>query len=71
MHIEKDRKMITKLMNNYKIDNKHQLPTRGIKHSGLNGYSSILARIKCGITGKENSPQSPRKTNRQPLCTSN
>jgi len=39
--------------------NKGQLVTRGIKHWGLGGYSSILPRIKFSVTGQESSPQSP------------
>ncbi len=33
--------------------------TSGIKHWGLSGYSSILPRVKFGVTGQESSPQSP------------
>ena len=33
--------------------------TSGIKHWGLSGYSSVLPRIKFGVTGQDNSPQSP------------
>lgn len=44
--------------------------TSGIKHWGLNGYSSILPRIKFGVTGQDSSPQSPTISYRQPLCTS-
>jgi hypothetical protein len=49
------------------LNNKHQLTTRGIKHWGLGGYSSILPRIKFGVTGQEGSPQSPTISYRQPL----
>jgi len=44
-----------------KIDEKKnkQMLTRGIKHWGLSGYSSILPRIKLGVTGQDSSPQSP------------
>jgi len=45
----------------------HQPLTRGIKHWGLSGYSSILPRIKFGVTGQESSPQSPTISYRQPL----
>lgn len=31
-------------------NNKHQLPTLGIKHWGLGGYLSILPRNKFGVT---------------------
>ena len=41
--------------------------TCGIKHWGLGGYSSILPRIKFGVTGQESSPQSPTISYRQPL----
>jgi len=40
-------------------NNEHQLPTSGIKHWGLSGYSSVLPRIKFGVTGQFSSPQSP------------
>ena|GEM_PF-2085493 len=33
--------------------------TRGIKHWSSSGYSSVLPRIKFGVTGQESSPQSP------------
>jgi len=38
---------------------KGQLVTSGIKHWGLSGYSSVLPRIKFGVTGQDSSPQSP------------
>ncbi|MCB0539804.1 MAG: hypothetical protein KDE33_19975, partial [Bacteroidetes bacterium] len=41
--------------------------TSGIKHWGLNGYSSILPRIKFGVTGQDSSPQSPTISYRRPL----
>jgi len=50
------------ITNNEKHDSKMQnyAPiTRGIIHWGLSGYSSILPRIKFGVTGQESSPQSP------------
>ncbi len=42
----------------------HRTPVRlsstcGIKNWGLSGYSSVLPRIKFGVTGQEISPQSP------------
>ena len=40
-----------------KINN--ETPTRGIKHWGLIGYSSVLPRIKFGVSGQDSSPQSP------------
>ena len=46
----------------------HESTTRGIKHWGLSGYSSILPRIKFGVTGQESSPQSPTISYRNPLC---
>ena len=42
--------------------------TSGIKHWGLNGYSSILPRIKFGVTGQDSSPQSPTISYRRPLA---
>src|SRR5690554_6949289 len=47
--------------------NKTQPITRGIKHWGLSGYSSIQPRIKFGVTGQESSPQSPTISYRHPL----
>ena len=47
----------------------HQPLTSGIKHWGLSGYSSILPRIKFGVTGQDSSPQSPTISYRQPLLT--
>lgn len=37
----------------------HILATRVIKYWGLSDYSSILPRIKFGVTGQDSSPQSP------------
>ncbi len=37
----------------------HQPLTSGIKHWGLGVYSSVLPRIKFGVTGQDSSPQSP------------
>ena len=48
---------------------KHENTTRGIKHWGLSGYSSILPRIRFGVTGQESSPQSPTISYRQTLAT--
>jgi hypothetical protein len=45
----------------------HQPLTSGIKHWGLSGYSSILPRIKFGVTGQDSSPQSPTISYRHPL----
>jgi hypothetical protein len=50
------------------IDKEVRWLTRGIKHWGLSGYSSILPRIKIGLTGQESSPQSPTISYRRPLC---
>ncbi len=47
-----------------------QLVTRGIKHWGLSGYSSVLPRIKFGVTRQESSPQSPTISYRHPLVAS-
>jgi len=44
-----------------------QHTTSGIKHWGLSGYSSVLPRIKFGVTGQESSPQSPTISYRHPL----
>ena len=43
--------------------------TSGIKHWGLSGYSSVLLRIKFGVTGQDSSPQSPTISYRRPLAT--
>lgn len=45
--------------------NKAQHTTRGIKHWGLSGYSSILPRIKYDVSGQGSSPQSPTISYRQ------
>lgn len=45
----------------------HQPLTSGIKHWGLSGYSSVLPRIKFGVTGQDSSPQSPTISYRRPL----
>jgi len=44
----------------------HQPLTSGIKHWGLSGYSSVLPRIKFGVTGQDSSPQSPTISYRRP-----
>lgn len=49
-------------------NNNGQLPTRGIKHWGSSGYSSILPRIKFGVTGQDSSPQSPTISYRHPYA---
>jgi len=49
--------------------NKAQQVTSGIKHWGLSGYSSILPRIKFGVTGQISSQQSPTISYRRPLST--
>jgi len=61
-------KSSSKLKEKMTGNNEHQHPTSGIKHWGLSGYSSILPRIKFGVTGQESSPQSPTISYRQPLC---
>ncbi len=48
-----------------KINN--ETPTSGIKHWGFSGYSSVLPRIKFGVTGQDSSPQSPTISYRRPL----
>ena len=40
--------------------------TRGIKHWSLSGYSTVLPRIKFGVTGQGSSPQSPTISYRHP-----
>ncbi len=47
---------------------KAQPITSGIKHWGLSGYSSVLPRIKFGVTGQDSSPQSPTISYRRPLA---
>jgi len=47
---------------------KHENTIRGIKHWGLSSYSSILPRIKSGVTGQESCPQSPTISYRHTLC---
>ncbi len=42
--------------------------TSGIKHWGLSGYSSVLPRIKFGVTGQDSCPQSPMISYCQPLA---
>jgi len=48
-------KLIEKMIGN----KEHQPLTSGIKHWGLSAYSSVLPRIKFGVTGQNSSPQSP------------
>ncbi len=50
------------------MNKNYERTTRGIKHWGLSGYSSILPRIKFGVNGQESSPQSPTISYRQPLA---
>ena len=50
------------------VDRKHGHTTSGIKHWGLSGCASILPRIKFGVTGQDNNPQSPTISYRQPLA---
>jgi len=38
---------------------KGQQITSGIKHWGLSGYTSVLPRIKFGVTRQDSSPHSP------------
>ncbi len=42
--------------------------TRGIKHWGLSGYSSILPRTMFSLAGQVSSPQSPTISYRRPLA---
>jgi len=53
------QKQCSKLKGKLTENKEHQPLTSGIKHWGLSGYSSILPRIKFGVTGQESSPQSP------------
>lgn len=48
-------------------DKERQCTTRGVKHWGLSGYTSILPHIKFGVTGQESSPQSPTISYRHPF----
>ena len=52
------------------MDKENQPITSGIKHWGLSGYTSVLPRIKFGVTGQDSSPQSPTISYRQPLAAS-
>ena len=52
------------------MDKENQPITSGIKHWGLSGYSSVLPRIKFGVTGQDSSPQSPTISYRHPLAVS-
>ena len=60
--------MRSKLKGKMTENKEHQAVTRGIKHWGLSGYSSVLPRIKFGVTGQVSSPQSPTISYRHPLC---
>ncbi len=51
-----------------KDKNKARTGNKRYKTLGLSGYSSVLPRIKFGITRQEGSPQSPTISYRQPLC---
>lgn len=59
--------MRSKLKGKMTENKEHQAVTRGIKHWGLSGYSSVLPRIKFGVTGQVSSPQSPTISYRHPL----
>jgi len=68
MHIKQTHKAVTRpnLLKEHVLQThglteiiNNETPTRGIKHWGLSGYSSILPRIKFGVTGQDSSPQSP------------
>ncbi len=50
----------------YRTENNEPI-TKGIKHWGLSGYSSVRPRIKFGVTGQESSPQSLTISYRRPL----
>jgi len=57
------------IIDRYTDKNKNrQCITSGIKHWGLSGYSSVLPRIKFGVTGQVCSPQSPTISYRRPLA---
>jgi len=42
--------------------------TKAICNKGFSGNSSILPRIKFGVTGQDSSPQSPTISCRRPLA---
>jgi len=42
--------------------------TKAICNKGFSGNSSILPRIKFGVTGQDSSPQSPTISYRRPLA---
>jgi len=65
-HSQKDS--AAKIKDRLTNDKNGQLVTSGIKHWGLGGYSSVLPRIKFGVTGQDSSPQSPTISYRQPLA---
>jgi len=56
--------LISRYTDKYK---NRQCITSGIKHWGLSCYSSVLPRIKFGVTGQDSSPQSPTIPYRRPL----
>jgi len=63
----KGTKQIHKLININRLTEGQPI-TSGIKHWGLSGYSSVLPRIKFGVTGQVSSPQSPTISYRRPLA---
>jgi len=62
------QKRRSKLIGKMTENKEHQPLTSGIKHWGLSGYSSVLPRIKFGVTGQESNPQSPTISYRHPLA---
>ena len=42
--------------------------TKALCNKGFSGNSSILPRIKFGVTGQDSSPQSPTISYRRPLA---
>ena len=46
------------------------MPTKAICNKGFNGNSSVLPRIKFGVTGQDSSPQSPTISYRKTLSLS-
>lgn len=55
-----DRNDAANFKENNTDENARQCTTSGIKHWGLSGYSSVLPRIKFGVTGQESSPHPQR-----------
>jgi hypothetical protein len=63
-----DRKYAAKMTDKLTGKINNETLTRGIKHWGFSGYSSVLPRIKFGVTGQDSSPHSPTISYRHPLA---